>query len=279
MVAIVVVLAATVSIAVLGFTDDLSETSPTVSFSASEQGNQIVFTHRGGDVISNSTISVLGAKWWSASAENLRAGDRIIVSPGPGIESIQLISNDGQQSAILATATVTQPTQNLVINPGFERGIGTDADLWEQSDTSPEGKSGLAVQRSDERSLTGGFSMKQRDTTSNYARTFTSVSVGVEGNIEYVFGGSYYLEDPKTGVSASDYRYAVRIRWFDAQGNFLEETSKFDDFTTFSSWEEVRFNADASSGATTARLRIEAKGPPGNETDVFWDQMFIEESE
>lgn len=127
MVAIVVILAATISVFVLGFGENISDSGPTASFDTEQRGNPVVLTHISGDTIQTANLNIKGAATWSTSNEELTAGDRITIIPDSGAENIVVTWTQGDTSAILTSITIDG--SNLIINPSFAAGSGTDADF------------------------------------------------------------------------------------------------------------------------------------------------------
>ncbi len=276
MVAVVVILSATVSVFALSIGEDTSDVSPSVTFSIDYQDEQVVLLHAAGEAVTTSALNVTAVKGWRASADTLDAGERITANPRPDAESIDIVWANEQSSAILRTVDVSAlDVRSLVVNDGFERGTDLVAEKWTQDTTF--GTVDGAVERTNERSVSGEYSLKQVDITSSYNREFLSERVAVSGGQEYEFGGSYYLVG--TADTPTDYRYSVRIKWLDEQGNEIDQEPFFgSDFGTFDSWTEVRLTATAPSNAATAQLRVRVKYTGSERTDVYWDEMFIEES-
>lgn len=276
MVAIVVILSATISVFVLSLGEDTSDVSPSVTFSIDQQDEQVILLHAAGESIAASALNVTGVKGWRASADTLDAGEQITANPRPDAESIDIVWANEEVSATLRTVDVsTLDVRSLVVNDGFERGTDLVAETWEQDTTS--GTVDGAVERTDERSVSGDYSLKQVDITSSYNREFLSKRVSVSGGQEYEFGGSYYLVG--TTDAPSDYTYSVRIKWLNESGTILDQNPyRGSDFGTFDSWTEVRLTETAPSNAATAQLRVRVKYDGSERTDVYWDEMFIEES-
>lgn len=107
---------------------------------------------------------------------------------------------------------------NVIANPNFEDGTGTDADDWEQVQFA---------NRVQTESLFGDFSMVQEDISSNFEREFSTTADVNEGE-EYKFGGNYFVEptldDPR------DYEYQFEIEWKDEDGNVIESDNLQDTF-------------------------------------------------
>lgn len=268
-VGIAVVLAAVTSVLALGLGEELSDTGPTASFEVDKQNSIVVLTHGSGDTVEATNLDVKGAAAWSTPSDQITAGERITVVPDSGVEEIAVTWVAQDTSTILTTVEID--STNLLINPAFAAGSGTDADFWEQDETA-----GGAV-RSSDRALVSDHSMRQVEITSSYSREFISDPVDVSGGEKYEFGGSYYLEG--TNDDPDDYRRAVRIRWLDDEGNEIETGDDFDDFETFDEWTEIRIAGDAPGNAEQAQLIFESKYEADDRTDVYWDEIFLEKAE
>lgn len=273
MVAIVVVLAATISVFVLGLGQNLSDNGPSVSFVTEEQGNNIIIIHRGGDRVSTANLNIKGAAKWSASNTEIAAGDRITIVPDSGAEEVIVVWNKEDTSTILTTVQID--FSNLILNPTFVSGSGSDADFWEQDDTAG------GAERSSDRALVGSYSMRQNQFISDYSRFFTSDPVDVSGGQTYEFGGSYYLE--ATNDKPEDYEYYITITWLDGDGNEVgkdpPDSVGGSEFQAFNEWTETEIkNApySAPADAEQADLKIRSRDNGYEDTDVYWDDIFIE---
>jgi hypothetical protein len=278
MVAVVVVLAATVSVVVLSVGEGLLDPSPSVTFQTAQDGQQVVLTHMSGEDLSPSNLVVTGAGGWTISAEKLRAGDQLVVEPAADAREIRVVWEGDRNTATLTTVDLSAfEIGNLLANPSFERGTGLNATDWEQATTY--GTVEDAVERSTARSLQGEHSMKQVDINAGYSREFKSTEgVSVTPGKTYEFGGSYYLEG--TTDTPSEYRYSLRIVWLDAEGDEIDQEPFFGEtFAAFGEWTDVRLTAEAPANATTAHLRVRSKYEGSESTTVYWDAMFLEQAE
>ncbi len=272
LVAIVVILSAVISVFVLGLGEDVSDAGPAVSFDAEERSNTVVFTHRGGDTLSQANLYVEGAATWSSPDDDIAAGDKITVIPDSGAEEVALAWTQEGTSTILIAVEIAANT--LVLNPTLSAGSGFNATFWEQE--TRFGNLNESVERSSNRALIGDYSMRQVDINTGYSREFISDPVDVSAGAKYEFGGSYYLE--ATSDEPGDYRRAVRITWLDDGGNPIHTDSSFADYQNFDEWTEVRLTEDAPSGAEQARIKIESK-KDGADNDVYWDDLFLEKTD
>lgn len=172
----------------------------------------------------------------------------------------------------------TKETSNIINNPTFVAGSETDANFWEQDDTA-----GGAVRATD-RALVGDYSMRQEEFTSGYSREFISDPVDVSAGEEYQFGGSYYLES--TDDNPTDYDYYITVRWLDGEGNELDRVPSSatggSEFQTFDKWTETNIKSaphTAPENAEQAELRVRSRDNGNEDTDVYWDDLFLEKTE
>jgi FlaG/FlaF family flagellin (archaellin) len=276
-VAITLVLAATVGAFVLGLGENTSEGPPSLSLSADQQGDRIILTHEAGETINTTNLRLTGVKGWGPSAQEFGAGDQISGTPKPGAERVDIVFETEDSASILRTADVSNiEVSSLVVNDHFERGTGEEADGWELSDT------GTGAVRTDERSLSGEYSVKQVDFISDYSRDITSEPVDVTLGQNYSFGGSYYLEG--TNNESEDYDYYVTITWLDGDGNKVSNqvpptNTGGSKFQAFNEWTETVIKEapySAPQDAEQAELEIRSRDNGNEDTDVYWDDMFIE---
>jgi flagellin-like protein len=273
-VAITILLAAVVSAFVLSLGDGTSEEGPSVSLSVEQEGDQLMVTHAAGDTINTSDLRLTGMKGWGPSAQEFTGGDRISGTPAPGTDRVDIVFQTEDSSSILRTVDVSNmEVSSLVVNDGFERGSGIDAESWEQAPNRVNFED--EVERTDERSLSGEYSIKQIDLTVSYARGIISKPVDVSAGESYNFGGSYYLSNPGSGV-ATDYGYFIEIVWLGSSGSKIgDEPGTGKQFTKFGQWTEASFTEPAPPKAAAAKLKIRADEDQNNDADVYWDEIFI----
>ena len=113
LVAITVVVAATVGLGVLSVSERVGEPPPAVVLDTTTDGNSVTVQHRGGGPVETDRLDVRGAQTWTHRDEQLRAGDELTIEPDPNAESVTVVWDDGQRSAILASA-VPQAEDQLV---------------------------------------------------------------------------------------------------------------------------------------------------------------------
>jgi len=106
MVAVTVVLAASVSVFVIGLGERVSDPAPTATITTEQTGGRVAFVHQSGDPIEVGNLDVTGGDCWIASDERIEAGDRIEAVPQSGQAETSLVWDDGQTSATLTTAAV-----------------------------------------------------------------------------------------------------------------------------------------------------------------------------
>ena len=106
MVAVTVVLAASVSVFVIGLGEQVSDPAPSATITTEQAAGGLSFVHQSGDPIEVANLGVTGADCWIASDERVEAGDRIEVVPQSGQTRTSLVWDDGQTSATLTTAAV-----------------------------------------------------------------------------------------------------------------------------------------------------------------------------
>lgn len=110
MVAITVILAAVVSVFVLGIGDTVSETTPQASFTFDfdEENETVTVTHTGGTTIDSDRIEVVAGDntgtWSSDSVSSGSVSDSVEYESGDEVRVVWT-SQDGQSSNILAERT------------------------------------------------------------------------------------------------------------------------------------------------------------------------------
>jgi len=140
MVAVVVVIAASIGAATLGFGDRLSSPAPNVVFE-SEINENITIRHNGGDTIDGSKIEIRGGTIISIS-EELRSGDIIKINPSDDVDKIEVVWISGERSAILYS----------INNP--RRGSSPDSEpTGPEPSPPPKGSSGVQYVSSDSNSV------------------------------------------------------------------------------------------------------------------------------
>lgn len=159
-------------------------------------------------------------------------------------------------------------SSNLVPNPSFENGTGADFNNWTVEGTES------AVARSDQFSIDGNFSLEQSDLTTSYGgRTTASERFKVTGDAEYELRAFYYLLS--TADNPGDYKYSIRVRWYNSTGTEISVASQFSTFSIFDKWTEQTYNFTAPSSAEEAQVVLEARrdGSGVELTDVYWDDI------
>ena len=116
LVAITVVVAATVGLGVLSVSERVGEPPPAVVLDTTTDGNSVTVQHRGGDPVEANRLDVRGAQTWTHRDEQLRAGDELTIEPDPNAESVTVVWDDGQRSAILASAVPQAEDQLLGVS-------------------------------------------------------------------------------------------------------------------------------------------------------------------
>jgi hypothetical protein len=107
LVAITAILAATVSIYVFGLPESLADPAPAASFTAEQTEDTVRITHTSGETIEGDRLSIRGGTVTSIP-ETIEAGRSIEVTPSS--ETLTLIWENDETSAILATFNVTPAT-------------------------------------------------------------------------------------------------------------------------------------------------------------------------
>lgn len=106
-VAIVVIIAASVGSVVFGFTDNLGNPAPSAVFDYKNQGDRILITHSQGEQISadNLEINVFGSleEGNITVPDTLRAGSAIIIENATGVNGVSIDYVSGSQSAKLSS--------------------------------------------------------------------------------------------------------------------------------------------------------------------------------
>ena len=271
-VAITIVLVATVGGFVFEFGGSTSNVAPSVSLSVDQQGERLLITHTAGDTIDTSNVELTGVKGWGPSGQEFGAGDRISGTPEPGAERVDIVWETTESSSILRTVDVSNiEVSSLVVNDGFERGSGDEAESWTETGASTK------IERTDEESLDGEHSMKLSDLTSSYSsRDIVSDRVDVVGGEEYEFGGSHYLTGgTESNLDDGKYKYIARINWFDSNGGHLGTDRSFDSFNEFGQWREFAGSEEAPDDAATAELELSAKEDETDDPDAYSDGAFI----
>lgn len=274
MVAITILLSVVVSGFVLSLGGSTTEEAPLVSFSADQEGDQLIITHEAGDTIDTSNLRVTGVKGSGPSGEEFSSGDRISRVPTPGAERVDIVFKTEDSSSILRTVDVSGiEVNNLVVNNGFERGSGEETGSWTEKGTPDE------ILRTDERSLSGAYSMKFNDLTQSYSgREVVSEPVDISSNQSYEFGASYYLTT-NSSDPAEDEQF-LQIQWLNSSDVVIGENPENNvggsKFNQSGEWREFTRTARAPSDAVAARLKISAKEGGTEDPDVYWDEPFIQ---
>lgn len=161
----------------------------------------------------------------------------------------------------------TTSNTNLLSNPSFETGDGSDATAWTETTTASSGRTGT-------KAAEGSYSIVMNDLTSSYGgRTLTSDKISVEPEKSYNIKGKYNLENNGSGTTASNYRFGARIVWYDSTGTEIDTDSNFADFSEFNTWNSISFSETAPTNAAKAQVKIEAKEGENNDLDVYWDSV------
>jgi hypothetical protein len=233
-----------------------------------------MITHEAGDTIDTSNLRLTGVKGSGPSGEEFSSGDRISRVPTPGAERVDIVFKTEDSSSILRTVDVSGiEVSNLVVNSEFERGSGEETSSWTEKGTKSE------ILRTDERSLSGAYSMKFNDLTQSYSgREIFSEPVDISSNQRYEFGASYYLT--KFSSDQTKDEQFLQIQWLNSSGVVIEEQptedtggSKFDES---GEWRAFNETAKAPSDAVAAQLKISAKEGGTEDPDVYWDEQFIQ---
>ena len=272
-VAITILLAAVVSAFVLSLGDGTSEEGPSVSLSVEQEGDQLMVTHAAGDTINTSDLRLTGMKGWGPSAQEFTGGDRISGTPAPGTDRVDIVFETEDSSSILRTVDVSNmEVSSLVVNDGFERGSKNLADGWTFGKYATESE----IEQTDERSLSGDYSMKFSDLTQSYSgREILSEPVDVTSGKEYNFGASYYLTKFSDNPAEDD--QFLEIIWLDSSGSEIStDPSQGSNFSVSGEWREFSESKNAPLGAVAAKLEISAKEGNTQDPDVHWDEAFIE---
>lgn len=272
-VAITILLAAVVSASVLSLGGSTSEETPSVSFSVDQEGDQLIVTHAAGDTIDTSDLRLTGVKGWESSTQEFTAGDRISAGPAPGAERVDIVFETEDSSSVLRTVDVSNmEVSSLVVNDGFERGSENFADGWTFGRDAAESE----IKQTNERSLSGDYSMKFSDLTKSYSgREILSEPVDVTSGKEYNFGVSYYLT--KFSENREEDDQFLEIIWLNSSGSQIsDDPFEGSNFSVFGEWREFSQRNKAPSDAVAAKLEISAKEGDTQDPDVYWDEAFIE---
>ncbi len=132
------------------------------------------------------------------------------------------------------------------------------------------------IEQTDERSLSGDYSMKFSDLTQSYSgREILSEPVDVTSGKEYNFGASYYLTKFSDNPAEDD--QFLEIIWLDSSGSEIStDPSQGSNFSVSGEWREFSESKNAPLGAVAAKLEISAKEGNTQDPDVHWDEAFIE---
>lgn len=103
LVAVVIVLALTLSVITIGFGGAVGSDVPTVAFEAEPDGDTLLVTPIAGETFDGDDLEIRGGEPVIVPDE-IRAGTPIEIRPTD--EEVQLVWNDGEQSAILDTVSV-----------------------------------------------------------------------------------------------------------------------------------------------------------------------------
>ena len=107
LVAIVVVLGATLSVGALAVGEQMTEPGPAVAVDTEQTGDSIAVTHQAGGTIASENLHVKGGTIVESSADDeLRAGDRVTVSPESDADEVVVVWENERQSATLASIPV-----------------------------------------------------------------------------------------------------------------------------------------------------------------------------
>lgn len=113
--AVVLVVVVSLVVLVFGFGEQLGEVGPQTAFHAQEESGLVTFTHMDGETVDGDHVAVTGAVLLDDPAQ-LQAGDSVTVLPLD--EEVELVYRDGETSAILHRAEVSQPALALVTLDG-----------------------------------------------------------------------------------------------------------------------------------------------------------------
>jgi hypothetical protein len=162
--------------------------------------------------------------------------------------------------------------QNLILNSDFSNGDGFNAYNWSQA--TYYGSFEDAAERTNKESLSGDFSIKQVNPTSSYSRKIASQPVEIVSGEQYEYGASYYLEG--TSDSAQNYTYFLEIVYLNQNKNEISSSpGEGSNFNSFDNWDEVNFTSNSPDNAKYAKIRIRTRDNGFNETNVYWDDVFL----
>jgi len=124
MVAITVILAAVIGTFVIGLGEEIGDTTPSASFDASTDGDNVTFTHRSGDTIPNETAYIVlsgdvdaagggagddvidtGEGRWQVNG-SMSAGSTVTFETDGNAGTVSLIYDDGDRSTTLRSIDV-----------------------------------------------------------------------------------------------------------------------------------------------------------------------------
>lgn len=129
MVGIVVALGAVVGGAVLGIGTGVGDTTPQAQFDVVQNGGTVTITHKAGDTIDPTTITVNGQPGTDIfGTDPLQAGDSGTYTLNPDDTTITIISETGDTTAKIVEETITGPSRQIVtaLNENFDDGSYTD---------------------------------------------------------------------------------------------------------------------------------------------------------
>lgn len=244
MVAVVVILAATISVFVLGLGENISDTGPTASFDTEQRGNVVILTHTGGETIEAANIDVRSAVW-ASSTDEISSGDTITVVPEASVDEITVTWIDQGMSSVLTTVAFDAP--NLRTDPPTANTAANHTWEYDNLDFGESGNNGdeidtITVDYPNTASFDG---LNQDDITVTMTRTLSdgedkskiSVNNGDYAGSEATFdlSGSYQTDIAGpiiveiTGIENPDAgSYTATITFEDESGEIsVSRTEKF----------------------------------------------------
>ena len=134
LVALVVVIAASVSVFVFTLGSGLGDSAPSVAFETEAEDDSVVLRHAGGDAVDRENLVVRGGNIETAP-ETLRTASTLEIDPDAGVEEITLVWETERNSAILTSVPVS-PGGTLII-AGEPAGIDEAAEKLEGTELDP----------------------------------------------------------------------------------------------------------------------------------------------
>lgn len=134
LVALAVVIAASVSVFVFTLGSGLSDSAPSVAFETEAEDDSVVLRHAGGDAVDRENLVVRGGNIETAP-ETLRTASTLEIDPDAGVEEITLVWETERNSAILTSVPVS-PGGTLII-AGEPAGIDEAAEKLEGTELTP----------------------------------------------------------------------------------------------------------------------------------------------